>query len=76
MEALRSTSDDDVRVFRRSCAGDRQTASFNIPLVHLLESLGLNRDGVLRAHHELDGRFHDDYVYSLLKDKWPSRQKR
>ena len=47
-----------------------QTASFNVPSVRLLESLGLNRDGVLRAHHELDGDLHDDYIYSLLRHEW------
>jgi RimJ/RimL family protein N-acetyltransferase len=47
-----------------------QTASFNIPSVRLLESLGLKRDAVLRAHHELDGELFDDYVYSLLRREW------
>lgn len=43
------------------------TASFNEPSVRLLESLGLVRDGILRAHHERDGVLHDTYVYSLLR---------
>jgi RimJ/RimL family protein N-acetyltransferase len=51
-----------------------QTASFNVASVRLLESLGLTRDGVLRAHHELDGELHDDYLYSLLKYEWPANR--
>jgi RimJ/RimL family protein N-acetyltransferase len=51
-----------------------QTASFNRPSVRTLESLGLTRDGVLRAHHELDGHFHDDYIYSVLGTEWLGRK--
>jgi ribosomal-protein-alanine N-acetyltransferase len=47
-----------------------QTASFNVASVRLLESLGLTRDAVLRAHHELDGELHDEYIYSILKSEW------
>lgn len=43
------------------------TASFNTPSVRLLNSLGLSRDGVLRAHHERDGELHDTFLYSLLR---------
>jgi len=52
-----------------------QTASFNIPSVRLLEALGLRRDAVLRAHHELDGHLYDDYIYSLLRGEWLDRKK-
>jgi [ribosomal protein S5]-alanine N-acetyltransferase len=51
-----------------------QTASFNIPSVRLLESLGLTRDAILRAHHELDDHFYDDYIYSLLRNEWLSHK--
>jgi Acetyltransferase (GNAT) domain len=51
-----------------------QTASFNIPSVRSLENLGLTRDGILRAHHELDGYLYDDYIYSLLRDEWLSHK--
>jgi ribosomal-protein-alanine N-acetyltransferase len=47
-----------------------QTAAFNTGSVQLLEKLGLHRDGILREHHELDGQFYDDYVYSLLRQEW------
>jgi ribosomal-protein-alanine N-acetyltransferase len=50
-----------------------QTAAFNTASVRLVEKLGLHRDGTLRQHHELDGHFYDDYVYSLLRQEWQSR---
>jgi ribosomal-protein-alanine N-acetyltransferase len=51
-----------------------RTASFNIPSVRMLESLGLTRDGVLRAEHELDGELFDEFIYSLLRHEWLERQ--
>jgi [ribosomal protein S5]-alanine N-acetyltransferase len=53
-----------------------QTASFNLASVRLMESLGMTRDGILRAHHELDGELYDDYVYSLLRNEWACRRQR
>jgi [ribosomal protein S5]-alanine N-acetyltransferase len=47
-----------------------QTAEFNIPSIKLLEKLKFHRDGVLREHHELDGKLYDDYVYSILRREW------
>ncbi|MFM7449307.1 MAG: GNAT family N-acetyltransferase [Leptolyngbyaceae cyanobacterium] len=47
-----------------------QTAAFNLPSIRLLQKLGFHQDGVLREHHELEGRLHDDYVYSLLRREW------
>lgn len=47
-----------------------QTAAFNIPSIKLLEKLGFHKDGVLREHHELDGKLWDDYVYSILRYEW------
>jgi len=44
-----------------------QTGFFNKPSVDLLEELGFHRDGVLREHHELDGKLYDDYIYSILR---------
>ncbi|MBE7385748.1 MAG: GNAT family N-acetyltransferase [Leptolyngbya sp. SIO1E4] len=44
-----------------------QTAAFNTASVKLLEKLGFHRDGILREHHELDGRLWDDFVYSMLR---------
>ena len=47
-----------------------QTAEFNVPSVKLLERLGFHKDGVLREHHELDGKLWDDFVYSILRREW------
>ena len=47
-----------------------QTAAFNIPSIKLLEKLGFHTDGVLREHHELDGKLWDDYIYSILRREW------
>ena len=33
-----------------------QTGAFNKPSVKILKNLGFHRDGVLREHHELDGK--------------------
>ncbi|MEH2115208.1 MAG: GNAT family protein [Nostoc sp.] len=34
------------------------------------EKLGFHRDGILREHHELDGKLWDDYIYSILRSEW------
>ena len=47
-----------------------QTAQFNTPSVKLLESLGFKKDGVLREHHELDGKLYDDFIFSILCSEW------
>lgn len=47
-----------------------QTGEFNKPSIKILENLGLNKDGVLREHHELDGKLWSDFVYSILKSEW------
>ena len=52
-----------------------QTASFNTPSVRLLMSLGMRRDAVLRAEHELDGSLYDDYIFSVLRDEWAARKR-
>ncbi|HEY9639003.1 MAG TPA: GNAT family protein [Coleofasciculaceae cyanobacterium] len=49
-----------------------QTGAFNLASVRLLEKLGFHRDGILREHHELDGKLWDDYIYSLLRREWQS----
>lgn len=47
-----------------------QTGSFNRPSVALLKSLGFSQDAVLRDHHELDGKFYDDLIFSILETEW------
>jgi [ribosomal protein S5]-alanine N-acetyltransferase len=50
-----------------------QTAAFNIASIKLLEKLNFQQDGVLREHHELDGKLWDDYIYSILRREWFER---
>ncbi len=47
-----------------------QTAAFNIASIKLLENLCFQREGILREHHELDGKLWDDYIYSVLRREW------
>jgi [ribosomal protein S5]-alanine N-acetyltransferase len=47
-----------------------QTAAFNIASIKLLKKLNFYQDAVLREHHELDGKFWDDHIYSLLRREW------
>jgi RimJ/RimL family protein N-acetyltransferase len=47
-----------------------QTAAFNFASIELLEKLNFHQDGVLREHHELDGKLWDDYIYSVLRREW------
>jgi [ribosomal protein S5]-alanine N-acetyltransferase len=49
-----------------------QTGAFNLASIRLLEKLGFQRDGILREHHELDGKLWDDYIYSILRPEWQS----
>lgn len=44
-----------------------ETAEFNTPTVHLLESLGFHKDGTLRQHHYFNGEYYDKFVYSLIR---------
>ena len=50
-----------------------QTGSFNISSIKMLEKAGFKRDAVLREHHELDGKFYDDYIYSILRAEWQAK---
>jgi [ribosomal protein S5]-alanine N-acetyltransferase len=47
-----------------------QTGAFNIASIKLLEKLRFQQDGILREHHELDGKLWDDYIYSILRREW------
>ncbi len=47
-----------------------QTGAFNVASIKLLEKLNFHQDGVLREHHELDGKVWDDYIYSVLRREW------
>ena len=50
-----------------------QTGAFNLPSIKLLEKLNFHRDGILREHHELDGKLWDDYIYSVLRREWTEK---
>jgi ribosomal-protein-alanine N-acetyltransferase len=39
----------------------------------LLRRLGFKREGVLRDHYFVEGRFSDDVIFSLLKEEWKAR---
>jgi ribosomal-protein-alanine N-acetyltransferase len=36
----------------------------------LVQGLGFKREGVLRDHYFIEGRFEDDVIFSLLKGEW------
>lgn len=50
-----------------------QTAAFNLASIKLLERLKFHQDGVLREHHELDGKLWNDHIYSVLRREWEAR---
>jgi ribosomal-protein-alanine N-acetyltransferase len=39
----------------------------------LVRELGFKREGVLRDHYFVEGRFSDDVIFSLLKEEWKAR---
>jgi ribosomal-protein-alanine N-acetyltransferase len=47
-----------------------QTSSTNEASTKLLQTLGFQRDGVLREHHLFDGTLRDDFIYSILAREW------
>jgi len=42
----------------------------------LIRELGFKREGVLRDHYFIEGRFSDDVIFSLLKEEWEGTGKR
>ncbi|MBU0623519.1 MAG: GNAT family N-acetyltransferase [Candidatus Thermoplasmatota archaeon] len=42
----------------------------------LIRRLGFKREGVLRDHYFIEGRFSDDVLFSLLKEEWEGARKR
>ena len=50
-----------------------QTAEFNKGSVALLKKMGFKQDGCLREHHELNGVYYNDLVFSLLSDEFISQ---
>lgn len=52
-----------------------QTASFNEESIQLLGKMSFKKDGILRNHHELNGKLYDDYIFSILNKEWSDRGK-
>lgn len=46
------------------------TGAFNQPSVTLLIKLGFHLDGTLREHHEWQGKYEDDHIFSLLASEF------
>jgi ribosomal-protein-alanine N-acetyltransferase len=42
----------------------------------LMRRLGFKREGVLRDHYFVEGRFSDDVIFSLLKKEWEAARQR
>lgn len=38
-----------------------------------IEKLGAKREGILREHRILEGKYHDLYTHSILKNEWKCR---
>lgn len=47
--------------------------AINAPSWHLMERLGMRREGVLEKNGRLNGGWVDTYLYGLLEDEWKSR---
>ncbi len=52
-----------------------QTGAFNAASVRLLERIGFQKEGILRQHHELDGRLLDDLIFAILRSEWAALTK-
>ncbi len=50
------------------------TNSRNKRAIGLIERIGFQKEGVLRRKHYYKGQFHDDVVYSLLREEWITAQ--
>ncbi|WP_394175774.1 GNAT family N-acetyltransferase [Thalassotalea litorea] len=45
----------------------------NHPSFGLMEKLGMQKEACLRQHSTLNGRWHDEFIYGLLKTEWQSQ---
>lgn len=50
------------------------TGSFNEKSCALLTKCGFSRDGILREHHELNGKLYDDYSFTMLRSDWENKK--
>jgi RimJ/RimL family protein N-acetyltransferase len=51
-----------------------KAAAFNDDSRRLLERLGFSEEGRLREHLFLDGAYHDEVWYGLLREEWDGRE--
>lgn len=49
---------------------EASTNSKNTRSIRLAERVGFKKEGVLRKKYFYNGEYHDDIVYSLLKEEW------
>lgn len=47
-----------------------QTGSFNKQSINMLKNLNFKKDGALRKHHEINGIWYDDYIFSILNTEF------
>jgi RimJ/RimL family protein N-acetyltransferase len=47
-----------------------ETSAFNIRSSKVMEKYGFQKDGNLRDHYSIKGKFYDQYLYSLLRSEW------
>jgi GNAT superfamily N-acetyltransferase len=47
-----------------------QSASFNTRAIKLWERLGFQKDGNLREAVWINGKWHDEVIFSILEDEW------
>jgi RimJ/RimL family protein N-acetyltransferase len=47
---------------------------FNAPGIACYEKIGFQREGVLRQHRFIEGRYVDVFLYGLLADEWRQRR--
>jgi ribosomal-protein-alanine N-acetyltransferase len=52
---------------KKACA---QTGEFNKASIALLLKFGFKQDGRLRNHHELNGKYYDDLLFSILSSEF------
>lgn len=42
----------------------------NIASIRVLEKIGMTREGIIRDHHLLNGKWRDSYNYAIIEDEW------
>lgn len=50
-----------------------QALDYNEPSIRFHERLAFQREGLLREHAYVDGKYHDVVLFGLLREEWSSR---